>query len=204
MTIKPLDADLETVPEVAPGTGVPRIAVVVGSTRPTRICRKIAEWIAGQAQTDTTLRYELLDLAEINLPLLDEPLKAALGQYEHDHTRRWSRTVASFDGFFFVFPQYNWGYPAALKNALDYLYHEWHGKPATFATYGTRGGGKAAAQFSEVLAGLHMRELPEHLELVVTDADLDETWQLINPVGALRPYSQRLRSLDALMTAALR
>lgn len=193
----PFPGDL-TVPHAA------RIAVVVGSTRPTRICRRIAEWLAEQAQAGSTLRYELLDLAEVNLPMLDEPLKAALRQYQHPHTRAWSQTVSAYDGFLFVFPQYNWGYPAVLKNALDYLYHEWHGKPATFATYGTRGGGKAAAQFSGVMAGLHMRELPEHLELVITDADVDDDWQLIDPAKTLDPYTEQLRSLDASLTAELR
>ena len=72
---------------------------------------------------------------------------AALGQYEHEHTRAWSRTVSSFDGFIFVFPQYNWGYPAALKNALDFLFLEWRDKPVSFLTYGTRGGNMAASQF---------------------------------------------------------
>ena len=179
------------------------IAVVIGSTRPSRICANIAAWACEAIGKDSELRYDLLDLAEVDLPFLDEPLKAALGDYQHEHTRAWSRSVQSYDGFFFVFPQYNWGYPAVLKNALDYLYHEWRDKPATFATYGTRGGGKAAAQFSEILAGLHMRELPEHLELVITDADVDEDWQLIDPAKTLVPYTARLRSLDALMTAEL-
>jgi NAD(P)H-dependent FMN reductase len=85
------------------------VAVVIGSTRPTRICPGIAEWVRTVAQQDSPLRYELVDLAEINLPFLDESLKAALQYYEHEHTRAWSRIVSSFDGFIFVFPQYNWG-----------------------------------------------------------------------------------------------
>jgi NAD(P)H-dependent FMN reductase len=85
--------------------------VVVCSTRPTRICLGIARWVLQAAQEESPLRYELIDLAEVNLPFLDEPLKAALGQYQHEHTRAWSRVVSSFDGFIFVFPQYNWGYP---------------------------------------------------------------------------------------------
>ena len=113
------------------------VAVVVGSTRPTRICAGIAAWVLTAAQQESVLHYELLDLAEVNLPFLDEPRKAALGQYEHEHTRAWSRLVSSYAGFIFVFPQYNWGYPAPLKNALDFLYHEWNGKPASFVTNGT-------------------------------------------------------------------
>ena len=102
-----------TVPESAAASGhVPRVAVVVGSTRPTRICPGIARWVLQAAQEESLLRYELIDLAEVNLPFLDEPLKAALGKYKHEHTKAWSRVVSSFDGFIFVFPQYNWGYPA--------------------------------------------------------------------------------------------
>jgi NAD(P)H-dependent FMN reductase len=74
--------------------------------------------------TGGSLHYSLLDLGDIDLPILDEPFMAALERYEHDHTRAWSRLVNSFDGFLFVFPQYNWGYPGALKNALDSLSDE--------------------------------------------------------------------------------
>jgi NAD(P)H-dependent FMN reductase len=154
-----------------------RIAVVIGSTRPTRICAGIAAWACEAIGKDSELRYELLDLAEAGLPFLDEPLKAALGDCKHDHTKAWSRTVQSYDGFLFVFPQYNWGYPAVLKNALDYLYREWRDKPASFITYGTRGGIKAAEQFTGVLQGLRMRVL-DHAEAFITDDDVDEDWQL--------------------------
>jgi NAD(P)H-dependent FMN reductase len=121
-----------------------RVAVIIGSTRPGRICPGIAEWVRDVAQEGSPLHYELLDLAEVDLPFLDEPLMGALGQYEHEHTRAWSRTVSSYGGFVFVFPQYNWGYPAVLKNALDFLYAEWGGKPASCVTYGTRGGNRGA------------------------------------------------------------
>ena len=99
-----------------------RIAVVIGSTRPARICADMATWACDTIQDGSELSYELLDLAKVNLPFLDEPLKAALYQYTHEHTRAWSELVKSYDGFLFVFPRYNWGYPAVLKNALDYLY----------------------------------------------------------------------------------
>jgi NAD(P)H-dependent FMN reductase len=181
-----------------------RVAVVIGSTRPTRICPDIAKWVRDVSQDESPLRYELLDLAEINLPLLDEPLKAALQQYEHEHTRAWSRLVSSYSGFVFVFPQYNWGYPGVLKNALDYLYHEWRDKPATCVTYGTRGGGKGAEQLRGVLAGLHMRTLDSHLEFAVTDADVDENWQLKDVEATLRPYREQTRSVAVEMLEALK
>ena len=180
-----------------------RIAVVIGSTRPTRICPGIARWVLRALQEDSPLTYELVDLAEVNLPFLDEPLKSALGQYQHEHTKAWSRTVASYDGFIFVFPQYNWGYPAPLKNALDFLYREWAGKPVSYVTYGTRGGSKGAEQIRGVLQGLHMRELPDHLEIVITDDDVDEDWQLRQVDAVMRPYRARARAIDAQMVEAL-
>jgi NAD(P)H-dependent FMN reductase len=180
-----------------------RIAVVIGSTRPTRICPGIAKWFKDVAQEGSPLRYELIDLAEIGLPFLDEPLKAALGPYEHEHTRVWSRIVSAFDGFVFVFPQYNWGYPAPLKNALDFLYFEWRDKPVTTVTYGTRGGNRGAEQFHGVLEGVHMRPLEDRLEIVITDDDVDEEWQLRDLPSTLRPYLEQVRNLDAQLVAAL-
>jgi NAD(P)H-dependent FMN reductase len=180
-----------------------RIAVVIGSTRPTRICPGIAEWITDVAQEQSPLRYEMIDLLEVNLPFLDEPLKAALREYEHEHTRAWSRRIGDYSGFVFVFPQYNWGYPAPLKNALDFLYYEWRDKPATSVTYGTRGGNKGADQFRGVLEGVHMRPLKDRLEIVITDEDVDEDWQLRDLRATLRPYLQQVRQLDAQLVEAL-
>lgn len=180
-----------------------RIAVVIGSTRPTRICPDIARWVKAAAEEESPLRYELLDLAEIDLPFLDEPLKAALRQYEHEHTRAWSRIVSTYDAFVFVFPQYNWGYPAPLKNALDFLYYEWHDKPATSVTYGTRGGNKGALQLHGVLEGVHMRPLESRLEIVIGEDDVDERWQLTDAHATLRPYLPQVRQLDAELLEAL-
>jgi NAD(P)H-dependent FMN reductase len=182
---------------------VPRVAVVVGSTRPSPIRPDIARWVLRAAQEESTLRYELIDLAEVNLPFLDEPLKAALGLYQHEHTRAWSRIVSSFDGFIFVFPQYNWGYPAPLKNALEFLYHEWKGKPASCVTYGTRGGAKGALQLQGVLDGIHMRQLDDRLEVVITDDAVDENWQLRDLEALMHPYRAQIRTIDAQMVEAL-
>ena len=103
----------------------------------------------------------------------------------------------------FVFPQYNWGYPAPLKNALDYLYYEWHDKPAVSVTYGTRGGNRAAQQFLGVLEGLHMRPLASRLEIVITDEDVDHDWQLKDLDATLRPYLAEARELDAQFVETL-
>jgi NAD(P)H-dependent FMN reductase len=102
-----------------------------------------------------------------------------------------------------VFPQYNWGYPAVLKNALDYLYEEWHDKPASFITYGTRGGSKAAEQFITVMHGLHMLVLDDHIEAIITDNDIDTDWQLIDVETTLHPTLAQLAAIDSQMTEAL-
>ena len=180
-----------------------RVAVIIGSTRPTRITPGIAEWVRDVAQRDSALTYELVDLAEVDLPFLDEPRMAALGDYAHDHTRAWSAIADSFDAYIFVFPQYNWGYPAVLKNALDFLYAEWRDKPATFLTFGTRGGSRAAEQFHVILLGLGMRELEQHVEAVITKEDLDDDWQLRDLDLTLQPYADQVRAIDGLMVEAL-
>ena len=191
--------------------GPRRVAVVVGSSRPTRICPGIAEWICADLQKaqrspvpGVGIRYELLDLMEVGLPLFNEPLIPALGEYECEHTRAWSEIVSGYDGFVLVFPQYNWGYPAVLKNALDYLYREWVGKPVTFATYGTRGGNRAARQLQLVLVGLHMRELYDHLEIVIALEDVDSNWQVKDLDALLGPYRRQLGRVDRQMREAFR
>jgi NAD(P)H-dependent FMN reductase len=180
-----------------------RVAVIIGSTRPTRICPGIADWTQKALSEHTPLSYRLIDLAEINLPLLDEPLKAALRDYKHAHTKSWSELISSFAGFVFVLPQYNWGYPAPLKNALDYLYYEWHDKPATSVTYGTRGGTKAADQMYQLFDGLHMRSLPRRLEVIITDDHVDGDWQLKDVETTMSPYREQLHQIDAQMVEAL-
>jgi NAD(P)H-dependent FMN reductase len=180
-----------------------RVAVIIGSTRPARICPGIASWVLRAAQEVSPLTYQLIDLAEINLPFLDEPVKAALRQYQHEHTRAWSRLISSYDGFIFVFPQYNWGYPAPLKNALDFLYHEWAGKPASYVTYGTRGGNKGAEQIRGVLEGLKMRELDTHLEVFISADEVDDDGQIRDLAAVMRPYYAQAKAIDAEMTEAL-
>ena len=112
--------------------------------------------------------------------------------------------MSSYGGFVFVFPQYNWGYPAPLKNALDFLYFEWRDKPATTVTYGTRGGNRGADQLRGVLDGLHMRSLEDRLEIVITDDDVDEEWQLRDLDATLRPYLEQVKRLDAQLVAVIR
>jgi NAD(P)H-dependent FMN reductase len=148
--------------DIPPGRSGPtieapaKILVIVGSTRARRICPRIAEWVAEIGRSTVPHRFEVVDLKDWPLPWDDEPGIPAAGIYACEHTRAWSGKVSEGQAFVFVSPQYNWGYPAPLKNALDHLYREWSGKPAMVVTYGGHGGGKCAAQLRQVLEGLHM------------------------------------------------
>jgi NAD(P)H-dependent FMN reductase len=134
----------------------PAVLVIMGSVRAGRLCPTIASWVAGLGRASTGFSYELVDLVDWPLPADDEPGLPAVGHYVHEHTRAWGRKIAGAGGFVFVTPQYNWGYPAVLKNALDHLYSEWAGKPLMIVSYGGHGGGKCAAQLRQVAEGLKM------------------------------------------------
>ena len=188
---------------ISPVEGADRVAVIIGSTRPSRICPGIAHWSREALSEDSPVLYEVIDLADIGLPFLDEPLKPALRDYKHEHTKAWSSLISGYQGFVFVFPQYNWGYPAPLKNALDFLYYEWRGKPAASVTYGTRGGGKGADQIHQVFEGLHMRPLETRLEVAITDDQVGDEWQLTDLAATMSPYAKLFRQLDAEMIEAL-
>lgn len=124
----------------------PLIQIIVASTRPQRRGEAIARWVHERVDDSELCDTQLIDLAEVALPLLDELRQASEGEYLHEHTRRWSRTVTRADAYIFVMPEYNHGYNAALKNALDYLYHEWRDKPVGLVGYGGASGGMRAIQ----------------------------------------------------------
>ena len=132
--------------------------VLAGSTRPIRRSPTIAAWVAALGDTLSEARFEVADLKDLGLALDDEPHLPAAGLgYVSAATRAWSERVSASRGVVFVTPQYNWGYPAALKNAIDHLYAEWAGKPGLIVSYGSRGGEKCAAQLRQVLTGLDVR-----------------------------------------------
>ncbi|KAE8351309.1 flavo protein-like protein [Aspergillus coremiiformis] len=145
---------------------MPTIGVIICSQRTPRAGLHIGTSIWNDLQATDAVRTNavtlaLVDLQKWNLPMYDEPdIPSQIhssGQYLHPHTQRWSEEIASHSAFVFVTPQYNWGYPASVKNAIDYLYHEWKGKPAMIVSYGGHGGGKAAEQLKQVLHGVRMR-----------------------------------------------
>jgi NAD(P)H-dependent FMN reductase len=136
---------------------MPKLLIVIASTRPGRIGLPVARWFVDQASAHGRFELELADLAELALPLLDEPSHPRLRQYTKDHTRAWSVTVGAADAFVFVTAEYNYGYPAALKNAIDYLHHEWLYKPVGFVSYGgVAAGTRSVQQLKQVVTALRM------------------------------------------------
>ncbi|MFT8363300.1 MAG: NADPH-dependent FMN reductase [Sporolactobacillus sp.] len=171
-----------------------KIGVIIGSNRPTRISPAIAEWLC-KTMTHQELEFSLIDLAAIHLPFLDEPGIPARGHYQKEHTKAWSETVRQNDGFIFVCPQYNWGYPAVLKNAIDYLYAEWAGKPVGLVTFGGHGGFQAALAMNLVIEGLHMVPMATALRLAINERMLDSEGQFKAVDQALGRYASDARLL---------
>jgi NAD(P)H-dependent FMN reductase len=132
---------------------VTRIAIILGSTRPGRRGEAVAQWVYELASKRDDAEFEFVDIADYELPHLDEPMPPSLAQYANDHTRRWSQTIASFDGFVFVTPEYNHSTSGALKNAIDYLYREWNNKAAGFVSYGASASGARAVEHLRLIMG---------------------------------------------------
>ena len=146
-------------------TAMLKIAIILGSTRPNRVGATVAEWVNGLAGKRSDAEFELVDVAALGLPLLDEELPPALGQYANQHTRDWAAKVASFDAFVFVTPEYNHSVPAGLKNALDFVYAEWADKAAGFVSYGVAGGIRAVEHLRLILAELQVATVRAQLTL---------------------------------------
>ena len=136
-----------------------RIAIIIGSTRPGRKAEAIARWVLDIARKRGDAEYELVDIAEYNLPHLDEPMPPSLGQYSKAHTKAWSEKIDSFDGFVFVTPEYNHSTSGALKNAIDFLYKEWNNKAAGFVSYGSAGGVRAVEHLRLVMGELMVADV---------------------------------------------
>lgn len=145
---------------------MPNLMIVIASTRPGRAGLPIGRWFASAAEKHGGFTVSTADLAELDLPMFDEPKHPRMGQYEHEHTKRWSALVTAADAFVFVTPEYNHGYPAALKNALDYLHTEWANKPVGFVSYGgVAAGTRAVQQLKPVVVALRMLPVVEAVNL---------------------------------------
>lgn len=180
-----------------------KVAIIISSTRPNRIGADIAHWVLSVISGTKDLEFELVDLARWYLPN-DEPSIPAVHEYVHEHTKAWSRQISAADGYIFVTPQYNWGYPASLKNAIDHLYKEWTGKPALIISYGHHGGGKAAAQLRQVLDGLKMRATAATPGITFTNEMLTGAGRLKDPAVDFARYAEGVRTAAEELAERLR
>lgn len=142
-----------------------KIGIILGSTRPGRNGEAVARWVHELAGKRTDAEFELVDLLDYNLPLLDEPVPASQGKYSKPHTLAWAAKIASLDGFVFVTPEYNHSTSGALKNAIDFLYKEWVNKAAGFVSYGSAGGVRAVEHLRLILGELSVADVRQQVIL---------------------------------------
>src|SRR5712692_3083730 len=150
-----------------------KIAVIIGSTRPGRVGESVAKWVYELAKKRTEAEFELVDIKDFNLPLLDESVPPSLGRYSKPHTKVWAAKIGSFDAYVFVTPEYNHGTSAALKNAIDFLFAEWNNKAAGFVSYGGASGARAVEHLRLNLAEVQMATVRNQVLLsMFTDFEL--------------------------------
>lgn len=142
-----------------------KIGIIIGSTRPGRNGEAVANWVYEISKKRTDAEFELVDIADYNLPLLDEPYPAMMHQYTKDHTKTWSAKISELDGFIFVTPEYNHSTSGALKNAIDYLSLEWNNKAAGFVSYGSAGGTRAVEHLRLIAGELQMADVRSQVTL---------------------------------------
>lgn len=159
-----------------------RVGIIIGSTRPNRIGEGVARWVFDEARKRTDADFELVDIKDFNLPLLDEPIPAGQSSnYTQEHTRKWSQKISSFDAFIFVTPEYNHGVSGALKNAIDFLYEEWNNKVAGFVGYGSIGGARVVESLRLIMAELQVATVRSQLSLILRN-DF-ENFKIFKPQG---------------------
>ena len=156
------------------------LKIIVASTRPGRKGIAVAEWMYTWAKLKPEWNTTLLDLAVINLPFLDEPEHPRLKKYTKEHTKQWSAAIEEADAFLIVTPEYNFGYPAPLKNALDFLYQEWNYKPVAFVSYGgIAGGTRAVQQLKQVVTAQNMVPVTSAVNIPFFTKHIDATGMFI-------------------------
>jgi NAD(P)H-dependent FMN reductase len=160
-----------------------KIGIILGSTRPGRNGKAVADWVLDKAQARIGADYDLIDLADHPLPHMDEPMSPMLGQYAGEHTKAWAATIAPYDGYVFVTPEYNHSTSGVLKNAIDYLYAEWNNKAAAFVSYGSVGGARAIEHLRAVCSELQIAHVRQQLSFSMF-ADF-ENFSVFRPVAAI-------------------
>ncbi|MEV4758647.1 NAD(P)H-dependent oxidoreductase [Micromonospora sp. NPDC049559] len=175
-----------------------KLQIILASTRPGRAGEPVAKWFLDRAVKHGGFDVELIDLAEWNLPMMDEPHHPKLRRYVHQHTKDWSAKIESGDAYVFVMPEYNYGFSAPLKNALDYLNLEWNHKPVGLVSYGGVSAGTRAAQM--------IRQVLVPLSLVpVNDAvHIPFVRQFIGDDGVLQPNETMESAADVMLDELVR
>jgi NAD(P)H-dependent FMN reductase len=181
-----------------------KIAIVIGSTRPGRKAGDVARWVHEIAARRGDADYEIVDIMDFDLPLLDEAYPPSMGQYAQPHTKKWAARIAGFDGFVFVTPEYNHSTSGALKNAIDYLFREWNHKAAGFVGYGSTGGTRAVEHLRGIMGEIKIADVRAQVALsLFTDF---ENFTLFKPqpgqeraveamLGDLIPWAGALQAL---------
>lgn len=168
-----------------------KIQIILGSTRPNRNGKAVAEWVYEIARKRSDVEIELVDVATYDLPLLDEPMPPSMGQYSKDHTKAWSSKIAEADGYVFIVAEYNHGITGALKNAIDYLYSEWTNKSAGFVSYGSAGGVRAVEHMRGVLGEMQIADVRNSVQLsLITDFEHYSTF---------RPHARHEQEVEAML-----
>jgi NAD(P)H-dependent FMN reductase len=177
-----------------------KIAVIAGSTRPGRKAETVAKWVIEHGAKRGDATFELVDLASFHLPILDEAMPASMGQYAHPHTKKWAETIAKYDGFVFVTPEYNHSISGALKNALDFIYQEWNNKAAGIVGYGGQGAARAVEHLRGILGELQIADVRSAVHLsMINDF---EGWTTFKPTAALEaPLKAMLDQVVSWSTA---
>jgi NAD(P)H-dependent FMN reductase len=139
-----------------------KIGIIVGSTRPGRVGRFVGDWVKANARAEG-VEFELVDLHDFKLPLMEEAFPAGAGNYQGAEANAWATKVGEFDGYLFVTGEYNHSIPGALKNALDYVSAEWNNKAAGIISYGSMGGVRAGEHLRQVLGELQVADVQKHV-----------------------------------------
>jgi len=173
---------------------MPTIKIIVGSIRPNRFGPQVANWVADLAKEHTDATFEIIDLADVKLPFLDEPQPPATEEtYVQEHTKAWAQTIGEADGFVFITPEYNHGVAPSLKNAIDFLGKEWYYKPVSFVSYGADAGGvRAVEHLRGTAAWLRMYDMHD----VVC---IPNYWSQLGADGGFTPTDDQTASAHRLL-----
>lgn len=155
-----------------------KIAVIYGSSRPSNKGEVVAKWFVGEVEPAEGVEFEMIDLAELNLPMVAEPIPPIAGKYSLDSTKEWSEKIKKYDAYIFVVAEYNLGYTPILKNAIDTLFHEWSNKPAALISYGSFPTSTAAEQLKTVLQPFKMKVSDKTLHVTPIGESISDEGEL--------------------------